>query len=114
MPPMLPPPPGGGGLLFVVGEAIAEEKSPKSPPKLGCRAFCMGGEVVCFGGGAGLASKKLPPLSGLEACRVLFVGDARPEKADGFAVACVGCGELKDREPNASPSPPSDCAFDCC
>lgn len=43
-------------------------------------ACCRGGEKS-FGGGAGLGSKKLPPLSELF-CVVWPVGDARLEKED--------------------------------
>jgi len=54
------------GWLLGTGGKMADEKSPKSPPKLslGCLVLCVGGEVG-FGGGAGLVSKKLPPESGL-------------------------------------------------
>lgn len=44
---------------------------------MGC---CRGGEMS-FGGGAGLGSKKLPPLSELFCC-AWPVGEARPEKDD--------------------------------
>ena len=43
-------------------------------------ACCRGGERS-LGGGAGLGSKKLPPLSELFCC-VWPVGDVRPEKDD--------------------------------
>ena len=52
-----------GGLLTGGGVEVADEKSPKSPKLLfGCRTGCGGGDVT-LGGGAGFASKKLPPLS---------------------------------------------------
>jgi len=51
----------------------AEEKSPKSPkPLLVLRGAGAGAD--CFGGGAGFASKKLPPLRELF-CRPWVVGD---------------------------------------
>lgn len=73
------------------GAATADEKSPKSAPKLSLRAAvvrccCEGGDVG-FGGGVGFMSKKLPPLSedlAREACREWPVGDVRPEKGAAF------------------------------
>lgn len=53
------------GAVEVTGEA--EEKSPNPEPMLSVRVFvlvvvgCVGGEA-CFSGGAGLESKKEPPL----------------------------------------------------
>lgn len=83
-----------GGLLVTElndgGEAAAVEKSPKSPPKLSFLAVVMGSEggEVGFGGGAGLASKKLPPLNAddllNEAFLVCPAGDVKPENGGGF------------------------------
>lgn len=75
----------GGGLFVEVTGDGADEKSPKSPPKLllGFRcAWTAGG--FSLGGGAGLASKKLPPLRELF-CRPWAVGEVRPENAAGLA-----------------------------
>ena len=60
----------GGLLVEVTGEA-AEEKSPKSPPKLSLRGTGAGGDVG-FAGAAGFMSKKEPPLRDdlfVDACR---------------------------------------------
>jgi len=98
-------------IVLGAGDMTAEEKSPKSPPKLSFRAVMTDG--VFLGGGAGFMSKKLPPLNAdlvVEGCRAWPVGDVRPEKGAGLADCCGG--EVNDREPNASPRPPSACAFD--
>ena len=105
-------------MFDVTGEA-ADEKSPKSPPKLSLRGAdttgCVGGEA-CFNGGAGLESKNDPPLSAgfemLDGCLVLPVGDVRLENGDGLV--CVCGGELKDRELKASFMPPNCCGGGCC
>ena len=92
------------------------EKSPKSLPKLSFRADGIdGGGGVGLGGGAGFASKKLPPLSTelvTEGCLAWPVGGAKPEKGTDL-VGCVCEGEAKDSEPKASPIPPNACAFVC-
>ena len=91
----------------------ADEKSPKPEPMLSVRALVLvgwiGGEV-CFGGGAGLASKKEPPLRRsppclAEVCRacVVEVDVVVVGKAVNF-----GCDEVKERPPNASFMPPND------
>lgn len=102
---------GPSVLGFPVGEVTADEKSPKSPPKLSVRLDCMIGDD-CFGGGAGFTSKKLPPLSGfcllIEVCLELLDGDVRLENGADFV--CDDCGE-KEREENASFNPPRVCAF---
>lgn len=108
-----------GGLFMVVvagGEVTAEEKSPQSAPKLSFRAVAVGcgGGGVCFGGGVGFMSKKLPPLSDdlvIEGPLEWPMGDVRPENGDALAACCSG-GEVKESEPKASPSPPSACALD--
>lgn len=101
----------GFGAVRVVrgGDMVAEEKSPKSLPKDSLRIVVVGGEVG-FGGGAGLASKKLPPLRGLdgfvvEGCRAWDVGEVKPEKGVGAGAAGT-CGEAKEREEKASFMPP--------
>jgi len=69
---------------------------------------------VFFGGGVGFISKKLPPLNEdlfIDGAREWPVGDVSPEKGSGLA-CCCGADE-NDREPKASPKPPSACAFDC-
>lgn len=80
------------GGLFADAVDGAEEKSPKSAPKLllGCRVVgcCTGGEI-CFGGGAGLASKKPPPDNGggdftWDACLEWPLGGAKLENGVGF------------------------------
>lgn len=59
--------------------------------------------------GAGLLSKKLPPL-GKDDTLVLFAaGDVNPEKAEGFGACCGGAGDEKLRVLNASLRPPKDC-----
>ena len=81
--------PIAGGLFTLVGkggDAAAEEKSPKSPPKDSFRGAGIGGDVG-LGGGAGLASKKEPPLSEdlvAEGCLVWPVGEVRPANGDGL------------------------------
>ena len=105
------------GLFIVDWAGIGDEKppvkSPKSLPKLSFRAA----GIVCvgLGGGAGLLSKKLPPLNAdlvTEGCLACPVGAVKPEK--GADLAGCACGvEVKESEPKASPIPPSACALDC-
>ena len=109
------------GVLIVdwagIGAAKPPAKSPKSLPKLSFRAAGIVCEAVCagLGGGAGLLSKKLPPLSAdlfSDGCLAWPVGGVNPAKgADLTGCACGG--EEKDSEPKASPIPPSACALDC-
>ena len=65
-------------------------------------------------GGAGLASKKDPPLRAdlEEACRACAGGEVRLENGDGLA-CCCGAEEVKDSELNASFSPPNDWLLGC-
>lgn len=68
----------------------ADEKSPKSAPKLSLCFLLLvvtGAVVLGFGGGAGLASKKLPPLSDVfwvDACRECPDGEAKFAKGEDF------------------------------
>lgn len=106
----------GGGLLADAG-GDAEEKSPKSFPKLLLAWWETydGGEVG-FGGGAGAAagfiSKKLPPLNDdfcIDGCFECPVGGAKLEKGadlEGIVLEDI------DSEPKASSIPLSDCVFD--
>lgn len=95
-----------------IGDVTADEKSPKSPPTLSFRLDCVGGDDG-FGGGAGFMSKKLPPLNGLgvfiELCLEWLDEDVRLENGAGFV--CDVCGEAKERDENASFSPPRACVF---
>jgi hypothetical protein len=103
------------GLLLVMDDwgagEVAEEKAPKSESKSLCA------KEVCLGGTAGLASKKLPPLSAdvvgfaAEACFALPAGGMKLEKAAGLAGCCVG--EENESDPKASPNPPSAELADC-
>lgn len=65
--------------------------------------------------GAGLESKKLPPLGkDGEVMLDLFTGgDVRAEKAEGFGACCCGAGDEKFKVLNASLRPPKDCEDDC-
>lgn len=59
-------------------------------------------------------SKKEPPLREdlvAEDWRVWPVGDVRLAKGEGFVAGC--CGEVKERELNASFMPPN-CELGCC
>jgi hypothetical protein len=105
------------GVLLVVAAGDAEEKSPKSFPKL-LLAWCEtreGGEVGLGGGvgaAAGFISKKLPPLRDdfcIEGCLECPEGGEKLE--NGAGLDCVVLEDI-DSEPNASPKPLNDCVFD--
>ena len=107
---------GGGLFVVVTGGKAAEEKSPKSPPKLSFRGAATGG---CEGGdmgfedAAGFMSKKDPPLRADLAAGCCFVWPAGGEKlvkGDGFG--CVFGGEANDSELNAS-FIPLNCVLVC-
>lgn len=95
----------------------ADVKSPKSPNPLDMRAgWGLGtGAADGLGGGAGLASKKLPPLREL----VRDTGEVRFEKAEGLGCCCCCCGAgepPKFKPPKASAIPPKEdveAAGDC-
>ena len=82
----------GAGDLVDIGAGAgdgADVKSPKSPNPLDMRAGCglAAGAAEGLGGGAGLASKKLPPLREL----VRDAGEVRLEKAEGLGCCCCCC-----------------------
>lgn len=96
----------------------ADVKSPKSPNPLDMRAgWGLGaGAAEGLGGGAGLASKKLPPLREL----VRDTGEVKFENAEGLegcCCCCCGAGEPpKLKPPKASAIPPKEdveAAGDC-
>lgn len=97
---------GGGDFADTGAGAGADVKSPKSPKPLDMRAACglAAGAAGCFGG-AGLVSKKLPPLREL----VRAVGEVRFENGAGFDGCCWAVGEgPKLNPPKASAMPPNE------
>lgn len=80
---------GTGDLAGIGAGDGADVKSPKSPNPLDTRAACGldAGAAADLGGGAGLASKKLPPLREL----VRAAGEVRLEKAEGLGGCCCCC-----------------------
>ena len=71
-----------GGGPFVDWTGDADEKSPKSAPKLSFRGTCVGAEIgmVDFVTEAGLVSKNEPPLKAdldAEGCRICPAAEPR-------------------------------------
>lgn len=112
---------GGGGEDLVAGSA--EAKSPKSPKPLEEKCWVgwafgggSGGETV-LEMGAGLVSKKLPPLRD-DGDAIEDLGEARLANGDATGDCCLGAaaedeGEEKLKPPKASPSPARAEALDC-
>ena len=92
----------------------AEAKSPKSPKLLEKSGAAGRDGVGAWAGAAGLASKKLPPVTvaveGADACRTDDGAGAEVLAYGAVCAAgcCIGVDE-KLKPPKASLSPPNDC-----
>lgn len=108
---------GAGDFAGVEEVKSPNESSTSKLEAIFCALGLGGGGGLVFGTGAGLLSKKPPPLPNVEdeteGCRLETVGDVRLEKTAGFG-ACCTCGagvdvfDEKFKLLKASLRPPKD------